>query len=90
MLRPLAFAILIALPLPAAAQDLEDQLREGLEGLMQDMMRELGPALEEGLRTLEQLDAYEAPEMLPNGDIIIRRKRGPELPAPGEDAPVWL
>ncbi|MBT8457813.1 MAG: AAA+ family ATPase [Rhodobacteraceae bacterium] len=91
------FAILIvsfALTQPATAQDdvpprgeMEqglDLLGEGTRLLLRGLMDELEPALR-GLREgLEDLDAYHPPEMLPNGDIIIRRKRAPGPPAEGE------
>ena len=35
---------------------------------------EMGPALAEILKDVEDLSVYSAPEQLPNGDIIIRRK----------------
>ena len=51
-----------------------DLLSEGTRLLMEGLMKELAPALE-GLREgIEDLNAYHPPEMLPNGDIIIRRK----------------
>lgn len=31
---------------------------------------------------IETLPQYEAPEMQPNGDILIRRKQRPEIPDP--------
>lgn len=53
------------------------RLLRGLMGEVEPQMRELADALEkwnfEGL-DLDDLGAYEPPEMLPNGDIIIRRK----------------
>lgn len=39
-----------------------------------EFMQEMGPALAGILAEIEDLSNYEAPEMLPNGDIIIRRK----------------
>ncbi len=51
-----------------------DLLSEGTRLLLEGLVDELGPALE-GLREgLSDLNAYHPPEMLPNGDIIIRRK----------------
>ena len=51
-----------------------DLLGEGTRLLMEGLRNELGPALE-GLRDrLGDIDAYHPPELLPNGDIIIRRK----------------
>lgn len=55
----------------------EEELR-ALGDMAQRMMREFAGRMEpmaERLKALvDDLDAYEAPEMLPNGDIIIRRK----------------
>lgn len=71
----------------------EEELRE-LGDLAERMLRRFGDRMEpmaERLRALvDDLDAYEAPEMLPNGDIIIRRKpdvpeRAPEEDTDGED-----
>lgn len=45
-----------------------------------EFMRELGPDFVELLGDVDDLRNYQAPEFLPNGDIIIRRK---------PDAPVW-
>jgi hypothetical protein len=41
---------------------------------MQSFLREMGPALAEILEEVEDWSRYEMPEILPNGDIIIRRK----------------
>ena len=58
---------------------------EELEGLMatigpsmQSFLTEMGPALAEIADKVEDWSRYEAPEILPNGDIIIRRKPDPE------------
>jgi hypothetical protein len=86
-----------------------DLLREGsrliLEGILDDMrpmIEEARPFFEEEmlpfLETLggliDDLSAYERPERLPNGDIIIRRRPDhpmPEdLPEVGEDGDVEL
>lgn len=45
---------------------------------MQDFMREMGPKLQGVLEDVEDWSVYEAPEVQPNGDIIIRRK--PDAP----------
>ncbi len=54
---------------------------EDLQGLvsqfgpaMQSFFEEMGPALAELAGEIEDWSAYEAPEILPNGDIIIRKK----------------
>lgn len=49
-------------------------LREGAELLMQDLFDGLEPALKGFEAFALELDAYAPPVMLPNGDIIIRRK----------------
>lgn len=70
-------------------------LEEGTKLLLRGLMEEMGPTMEElrGLAdemapAMKQLQdmigditQYHAPEMLPNGDIIIRRKT-PLEPAP--------
>ena len=73
--------------LPASAQDTTDPtpdsgpmregmnlLQEGTRMLLEGLMQELGPALKELEGKLDDLNAYYPPEVLPNGDIIIRRK----------------
>jgi hypothetical protein len=64
---------------------LSEQLDEAFRGLMEQMK----PALDEFLETLEVLEGidsiehYQRPEILPNGDIIIRRREdAPPLPRP--------
>lgn len=78
-----------------------DLLREGsrliLEGILDDMrpmMEEARPFFEEEMlpfleslgSLIDDLSAYEMPERLPNGDIIIRRS--PDHPWPDPDEPV--
>ena len=77
-----------------------DLLREGsrmiLEGLMDDMRpmiedarpffeEEMLPFLESLGSLIDDLSAYEMPERLPNGDIIIRRS--PDRPWPDPEEP---
>ena len=67
-------------------QEMEPAL-EGLEGLgpaLRDFAQEMGPALGEVLEQIEDWSVYHPPEILPNGDIILRRKT-PEEDKPGED-----
>jgi hypothetical protein len=76
-----------------------DLLREGsrmiLEGLMDDMRpmlesarpffeEEMLPFLESLGSLIDDLSAYEMPERLPNGDIIIRRSPDRPWPDPGD------
>ena len=42
--------------------------------VMRDFFTEMGPAFAELLGQIDDLSNYHLPEMLPNGDIIIRRK----------------
>ncbi len=41
---------------------------------MQSFFQEMGPALAELAGEVQDWSVYEAPEMLPNGDIILRKK----------------
>lgn len=51
-------------------------------GLAQ-MMDQMGPAFADLMERIDDLSNYEPPVMLPNGDIIIRRKpEAPELSGP--------
>ncbi len=60
---------------------------ENLDDLADDLAADLGPAMEELRALIDDLSVYQPPEMLPNGDIIIRRKPPPEGAPPGpEDA----
>ncbi len=42
---------------------------------MQGFLEEMGPALSRLMSEVEDWSTYEVPEMLPNGDIIIRKKQ---------------
>ena len=50
-------------------------------------LREMQPRLRELITMLGDLRYYHAPEKLPNGDIILRRKTEPELRMEGLTAP---
>ena len=67
---------------------LEDlgRMADRAQPALREFMREMGPALAELLAEIEDLSAYHPPEMLPNGDIIIRRKTPEEEPEHGEDS----
>ncbi len=41
---------------------------------LQSFMQEMGPALADLAAQVQDWSVYEAPEVLPNGDIIIRKK----------------
>ncbi|MCB2115575.1 MAG: hypothetical protein KDE00_04560 [Rhodobacteraceae bacterium] len=67
-----------------------DEVEPALKDLHKDFgdaMDEMGPALRDLAAMIGDLRNYHAPEKLPNGDIIIRRKTPAEIamPRPGED-----
>jgi len=60
-----------------------ETLRENFEQMgpaFAEFAKSVGPALAELLEQVDDLRNYEAPEFLPNGDIIMRRS---------PDAPLW-
>lgn len=63
-----------------------DELREMMGAMgpaLRGFVQEMGPALADILEEVEDWTAYHPPEMLPNGDIILRRKAAPDTdPAP--------
>ena len=73
-------------------QEMEPAL-ESLQGMAEEFgpsirsfLEVMGPALAELATEIRDWSAYEAPEMLPNGDIIIRKKVKPEeQPAPEQE-----
>lgn len=84
MLTPLAAQAADAPTPDAAPPTLEDRARRALDLVGKDLeslMRGLG-------ESLERLDDYGPPQVLPNGDILIPRRRPPS-PAP-DDAPIDL
>jgi hypothetical protein len=54
-------------------KDLQE-LAERLGPQLRSFAQEMGPALADILRDIDDLSVYERPQILPNGDIIIRRK----------------
>ena len=79
----LSLATLLLAAMPAAAEDVPRKPPGDTEQAIVDA---LSRTLELLSRTFDQVMIYEVPELLPNGDIIIRRKRPkpdlPEMPAP--------
>ena len=84
-MRFLFVLLALSMTLPAAAQDAEsepvpvpeqgiDLMGEALKLFMRGLMQEMEPAIDDLSGFLDNLDAYHAPEVLPNGDILIRRK----------------
>ncbi len=89
MKHRIALAVLVSfLALPVHAQqgkDMEegmDLLSQGARLFLRGLVQELGPALAEVEQALGNINAYHPPEVLPNGDIIIRRKQ--DMPAKPE------
>ncbi|WP_332835995.1 hypothetical protein [Mameliella alba] len=69
-----------------ALEEMDRTLRE-MQPMMRDFAAEMGPALGEILEKVEDWTLYHPPEMLENGDIIIRRRvplvpEAPDLPEP--------
>ena len=66
------------------------EMAEQLGPSMLSFLEQMGPALADLVDEVRDWSAYHAPEMLPNGDIIIRKKQptdeAPEAAEP-EDAP---
>ncbi|GGW36052.1 hypothetical protein GCM10011452_25620 [Gemmobacter lanyuensis] len=60
--------------------EMEPSLRE-----MEEALRELQPEMRKLLDLIGDFQNYEAPEKLPNGDILIRRKPTSPETAPGAD-----
>jgi hypothetical protein len=54
--------------------NLLNQFSTDSEDIMQQFLDEMGPALTELQDTISDWSQYAPPEVLPNGDIIIRRK----------------
>ena len=52
---------------------------------LRSFMNEMGPALSDLMEQVEDWSAYHPPEVLPNGDIIIRRKTPEEVAEEPED-----
>jgi len=109
-MRNLAFALIFGLALGQAGtakaeEDRRGPLADDLDQVLRQMMKDLKPAWDEAvgmLRSFEAIDDprhYQLPEILPNGDIIIRRRPDApdyaphpqqQAPAPSEDEGVRL
>ncbi|MEL6337569.1 MAG: hypothetical protein AAFS07_03895 [Pseudomonadota bacterium] len=69
-----------------------DEMKRTLDQLWDDVVTQMEPTIDRLMRNMETLDRvddfgyYEDPEILENGDIIMRRKEdAPPLPPPGVD-----
>lgn len=99
-------ATLCGTPLYAQEDDgrsmMERGAQEFLEGLLREMepawlefqafIDAMGPALAELMEEVKDWSVYEPPEVLENGDIIIRRKPdpAPDAEAPETNEPIEL
>ncbi|SEM87847.1 hypothetical protein SAMN04488077_10927 [Roseovarius tolerans] len=73
-----------------ALEEFQDRAQE-MEPALREFVEEMGPALRGLMDEVGDLSAYHAPEVLPNGDIIIRRKTPQELQdAPAPDGEIEL
>ncbi len=85
-------AVIFALTAPFAAADDGLRLPKDLDKTLRQMLDDLKPALNEMFRLMENFEGiddprhYQLPEVLPNGDIIIRRRPdAPPFKAPGDN-----
>jgi hypothetical protein len=68
-----------------------ESLTEEMKPAMRDFVQNMGPALRDLMTEVEDWSVYEPPEILPNGDILIRRKPEAEpLDSPADDGEVDL
>ncbi|MEM9433736.1 MAG: hypothetical protein AAGA12_07415 [Pseudomonadota bacterium] len=68
---------------PDASPDPFAQFIERMDDMLGELAGEMRPLMRRFGEQIRDLGTYDAPEFLPNGDIIIRRKPEPE-PAPAE------
>lgn len=77
----------LATPVVAESDELKDgldKLGEGSRLLLKGLLGQIGPMMDDVNKALGELNAYHPPEILPNGDIIIRRKTPLEVVPQGE------
>ena len=67
-----------------ALDDLQGMTEE-FEPALRDFAQRMGPALSDLMGQVGDLSQYELPEVLPNGDIIIRRKVIPDTETQPDD-----
>lgn len=99
-IAPALALLLSAAPLNAEEKDIpllpnEEDLRalgDYAEEMMRGLAERAAPMAEQLRALIDDIGAYQAPERLPNGDIIIRRKPDaaqppPASPTPSDDEP---
>ncbi len=67
-----------------ALEELEDMARE-IEPAFREFADQMGPALRDLMDKVEDWSVYHPPEILPNGDIILRKKTPDELADEGKE-----
>ncbi|UWR25433.1 hypothetical protein K3757_13300 [Sulfitobacter sp. S223] len=72
----------------APALDELTELMEEAGPALQEFITQMGPKLKTVLEDVEDWSDYSAPEVLPNGDIIIRRKPDAPQDLPEDTPPV--
>lgn len=70
-----------------ALRELEG-IADEIEPAFREMVRQMGPAFAEIISTIDNLRYYEAPVLLDNGDILIRRRDDAPPYEPPEEAPI--
>ncbi len=100
-MRPFPVALFCAtlMSAPACAQDSAGpSLFDQLDRLLDLFTERVAPKMEEGLQAMEpelrdlmarmqDMVQYHPPEILPNGDILIRRRAPIDTPAPPDHLP---
>ena len=93
MPRRLTFSLLTfvtMLPFSAAAEDKANQIPGFAIELFRNLLEEFGPDAQELRERLGDFPGYHLPEILPNGDILIRRKEPDETLPPPKDGQIDL
>ena len=73
-----------------------DEMGKALQDMgpaLEGLGEEVGPKLRQLIAMIDDFRNYDAPVMLPNGDILIRRNAPlikPDLPAPGPNGEIEL
>jgi hypothetical protein len=62
-----------------------EKFADEMEPRMRDFAEQMGPALRDLMGEIQDWSAYHPPEVLPNGDIIIRKKTVDEMQAAPSD-----
>lgn len=78
-------------PIPAAPEHPSFEVPPETRARIERLLDLIGPMLDSFSAMIDGLPRYDAPEILPNGDIIIRRKRpGPpaQPPQPDDGGPI--